>query len=199
MKAVWKRALAVALGACLVMLSAPIASAAATTTTQPSATAVWTLTNGCVETQIVVDSSQSLSATGGAVAQNFFFLTQQQTCDDPNVAQPVLDISGLFTGGQLQVPENLRSGSLLATGPVTCDPYAVGACDQVPYNAGSVSLNLTWVTRGKITTTTDGDQTCRYRYGQATGSILLGSVDLVGAGAIPSDPTETNVRLCEPG
>ena len=197
MKTPWKRALAVAIGACLVMLGAPIAPAAATTTTQRVATAVWTLTNGCIETQIVVYSSQSPTATGGA-AQDFFFLSQQQTCDDPYVVQPVLEIIGQFTGGQLQVSQDLRSGSLLATGPVTCNAYAVGACDQAPYNAGSVSLNLTWVTGGKITTTTDGDQTCRYRYGQATGSILLGAVDLLGAGAIRSDPTETDLALCTP-
>jgi hypothetical protein len=60
-----------------------------------------------------------------------------------------------------------------------------------------VSLNLTWSLTGRITTTSDG-LTCLYRYGQATGSTLLGDVNLLAddVGTVLSDPTETNVGLC---
>jgi hypothetical protein len=170
---------------------------AATRTTERFATAVWTLTDGCLETQIVVASSQTLSGQGAGAPENFFFLTQNQTCDDPYMSQPVRDLTGQFTGGQLLVSANLRSGRLVATGPVSCSAYAAGACDQAPYNADSVSLNLTWTLTGPIITTRDG-VTCLYRYGQATGSILLGDVNLLAddGGTALSDPTETNVRLC---
>ena len=171
---------------------------AATRTTERFATAVWTLTDGCIETQIVVYSSQRLSGQDAGAPENFFYLSQHQTCDDPNVVQPVLDLTGQFTGGQLLVAGNLRSGRLVATGPVTCYAYVAGACDQAPYNADSVSLDLTWTLTGPIETTTSDGVTCLYRYGQATGSILLGDVNLLAddAGTVLSDPTETNVGLC---
>lgn len=168
------------------------------TTHSSLATAVWTLIDGCIETQIVVYSSQSLSGGGADAPENFFYLSQHQTCGDPNVVQPVLTLTGQFMGGQLLVSGNLRSGRLVTTGPVACSAYAAGACDQAPYNADSVSLNLTWTLTGPIGTTTSDGVTCRYRYGQATGSILLGDVNLLAddGGTILSDPTETDVGLC---
>jgi len=173
-------------------------ASAATGTTERFATAVWTLTDGCIERQIVVYSSQSLSGEGAGAPENFFYLSQHQTCDDPNVVQPVLTLTGQFTGGQLLVSGNLRRGRLVATGAVTCYAYVAGACDQDPYNADSVSLNLTWTLTGPIGTTTSDGVTCRYRYGQATGSILLGDVNLLAddGGTVLSDPTETDVGLC---
>jgi hypothetical protein len=60
-------------------------------------------------------------------------------------------------------------------------------------------LNLTWTLTGRIGTATTSDGvTCLYRYGQATGSILLGDVNLLAddRGTVLSDPTETNVGLC---
>src|SRR5215203_888008 len=58
-------------------------ASAATRTTERFATAVWTLTDGCIETQIVVYSSQTLSGRDAGAPENFFYLTQHQTCDDP--------------------------------------------------------------------------------------------------------------------
>ena len=195
MKGFLRRALVGVLVFGVVAFGAPQTHASASArTTARFATAVWTLTDGCVETQIVVHSSQS-----GAVApENFFYLNQQQTCDDPNVVQPVLELTGQFTGGQLLVARNLTSGRLVVTSPVTCYPYAVGACDQAPYDAGSVSLNLTWTSTGQIVSTTSDGVTCLYRYGQATGSILLVDVNLLAdnGGTLLSDPTETNVGRC---
>jgi hypothetical protein len=200
MKTLFRNALVGVMVICVVALGASQTSAsAAARTTERIATAVWTLTDGCVETTIVVYSSESLSGGSAVAPENFFYLSQTQTCDDPNVVQPVLDLTGEFTGGQLLVSSNLRSGSLVATGPVTCHAYAAGACDREPYNGDSVSLNLTWSLTGRITTTSDG-LTCLYRYGQATGSILLGDVNLLAddGGTVLSDPTETNVGLCRP-
>jgi hypothetical protein len=133
------------------------------------------------------------SATAGTV-ENFFFLSRQQSCDDPNVVQPVLEVTGEFTGGRLLVPDSLRSGSLATTGPVTCVAYEAGACDAAPFDAGSVTLTLTWTASGPIVRST-GEQSCRFRYGGATGSISLGGVDLL-AGGVVSDPTETDVGIC---
>jgi hypothetical protein len=199
MKTLLTRALVGAMVVGVVAFGAPQTHAsAAARTTEQFATAVWTLTDGCVETQIVVDSTKSLSDGGPGAPENFFFLTRTQTCDDPNVVQPVLDLTGEFTGGHLLVSANLRSGRLLATGPVTCSAYAAGACDQAPYNTGLVSLNLTWTLTSRITTTSSDGITCLYRYGQTTGSIRLGDVNLLAddGGTILSDPTETNVGLC---
>ena len=197
MKTIFRRTLVGVMVTVAVAFGAPQTQAsAATRTTERFATAVWTLTDGCIETQIVVYSSQSLSGGGAGAPENFFYLSQHQTCNDPNVAQPVLTLTGQFTGGQLLVAGNLRSGRLVATGAVTCYAYAAGACDQDPYTADSVSLNLTWTLTGPISTS-DG-VTCRYRYGQATGSILLGDVNLLAddGGTVLSDPTETDVGLC---
>lgn len=199
MKTIFRRTLVGVMVAVAVAFGAPQTHAfAATRTTERFATAVWTLTDGCIETQIVVYSSQSLSGGGAGAPENFFYLSQHQTCDDPNVVQPVLTLTGQFTGGQLLVSGNLRSGRLVTTGPVTCSAYAAGACDQSPYNADSVSLNLTWTLTGPIGTTTSDGVTCRYRYGQAMGSILLGDVNLLAddGGTVLSDPTETDVGLC---
>jgi hypothetical protein len=199
MKMLFTRALVGAMVVGVIAFGAPQTHAsAATQTTERFATAVWTLTDGCVETQIVVSSSQSLSGAGAGAPETFLNLSQHQTCDDPNVAQPVLDLTGQFTGGQLLVSANLRSGRLVATGPVTCYAYAAGACDQDPYTADSVSLNLTWTLTGPIGTSTSDGGTCRYRYGQATGSILLGDVNPLAndGGNVLSDPTETDVGRC---
>ena len=199
MRTLLRRALVGVVVVGIVAFGAPQTHAsAATQTTERVATAVWTLTDGCVETQIVVSSSQSLSGAGAGAPETFLYLTQSQTCDDPNVVQPVLDLTGQFTGGQLLVSANLRSGRLVATGPVTCYAYMAGACDQDPYTADSVSLNLTWALTGPIVTTTSDGVTCRYRYGQATGSILLGDVNPLAnaGGTVLSDPTETNVGRC---
>jgi hypothetical protein len=199
MKTIFRRTLVGVMVVGVVAFGAPQTQAsAATRTTERFATAVWTLTDGCVETRIVVYSSQSLSGQGAGAPENFFYLSQHQTCDDPNVVQPVLELTGQFTGGQLLVSGNLRSGRLVATGAVTCYAYIAGACDQDPYTADSVSLNLTWTSTGPIVTTTSDGGTCLYRYGQATGSILLGDVNLLGnaGGTVLSDPTETNVGRC---
>jgi hypothetical protein len=66
MKTLFRRALMVltVTGLLTVGASQTYASAAARTT-ERVATAVWTLTSGCVETQIVVYSSQSVSDGGG--------------------------------------------------------------------------------------------------------------------------------------
>jgi Tfp pilus assembly protein PilV len=194
MMTLFRRALVGVMVTGVVAFGAPQTHAsAATRATEQFATAVWTLTDGCVETRIVVYSSESAGAP-----ENFFYLSQTQTCDDPNVVQPVLDLTGQFTGGQLLVSSNLRSGRLVATGPVACSAYVAGACDQDPYNADLVSLQLTWTLTGPIGTTTSDGVTCRYRYGQATGSILLGDVNLLADddGTVLSDPTETDVGLC---
>jgi hypothetical protein len=199
MKTLFRRALVGVMVVGAVAFGAPQPQAsAATRTTQRFATAVWTLTDGCIETRIVVYSSQSLSGQGASAPENFLSLNQTQTCDDPNVVQPVLDLTGQFTGGQLLVSARLRSGRLVATGPVTCYAYVAGACDQAPYNADSVSFNLSWTLTGRIGTTTSDGVTCLYRYGQVTGSILLGDVNLLAddGGTVLSDPTETNVGLC---
>jgi hypothetical protein len=107
-------------------------------------------------------------------------------------------MEGEFSGGRLTVNGNLTRGRLVVSGPVTCFAYAAGACDQAPYDSGAVSINLTWRTSGPVTTVTVDSQTCLYRYGQATGSILLGDVNVLAAdgGTILSDPTETNVWRC---
>ena len=199
MKTLFRRALVGVMVTGVVAFGAPQTHAsAATRTTEQFATAVWTLTDGCIETRIVVYSSQSLSGGGAGAPENFFYLSQTQTCDDPNVVQPVLDLTGQFAGGQLLVSSNLRSGRLVVTGPVTCSAYMAGACDQAPYNADSLSLKLIWTLTGPIVTTTSDGVTCRYRYGQATGWILLGDVNLLAddGGTVLSDPTETDVGRC---
>ena len=199
MKTLFRRALIVITVTGLLTVGASQTYASATArTTERVATAVWTLTNGCVETQIVVYSSQSVSDGGGGEPQNFFYLSQSQTCDDPYVVQPVLDITGQFTGGDLLVSSSLRSGRLLSSGPMTCYAYAAGACDEDPSDADVVSLNLTWTLTGRIVTTSSDGVTCLYRYGRATGAILLGDVNLLAddGGTVLSDPTETDVGLC---
>lgn len=199
MKTLFRRALVGVMVLGVIAFGAPQTEASAgTRTTERFATAVWTLTDGCIETRIVVYSSQSLSGQGASAPEHFFYVSQSQACDDPNAVQPVLDLSGQFTGWHLLVSANLRSVRLVATGPVTCDAYVAGACDQAPYNVGSVSLNLTWTLTGRIGATTSGGVTCLYRYGQATGSILLGDVNLLADDGddVLSDPTETDVGLC---
>ena len=60
------------------------------------ATAVWTITDGCVETRINVFSGRNLTPKAPTT---FFTLSQNQTCDDPNASMPVLDLSGTLASG----------------------------------------------------------------------------------------------------
>jgi len=170
-------------------------ASAATTTPRSVATAYWSITDGCVATTVSLESTQ-INSDPPTTA---FFLNQEQTCEDPNSVKPVLTLQGSYTDGQLAVSKNFTSAQLAATVPVTCDAYEIGACDQEPYNSGSVSLNLSWTSTGKALRTTEDGKTCLTRYGAATGSILLGgSVNILAtdSGTLPADTTETNVRRC---
>ena len=157
-----------------------------------TATAEWSIRDGCVQTDI----SLSTETSGGA-PRTSFYIEQGQTCDDPNVYLPVLTLEGSIVGGQLRVSPNL-SADLVATVPITCTAYESGACDQQPYNAESLLVNLSWDTTGRIVHTRQNGMTCRYRYGTATGSLLLGGVNLLSTGGVthPADATETNVQRC---
>ena len=62
-----------------------------------------------------------------------------------------------------------------------------------------MDLDLTWRPTGEVLSFTEGTRTCSYQYGQATGTVLLGDVDLLltgGGTSMASDPTETNVGRC---
>jgi hypothetical protein len=171
-------------------------ASAATTTVQSAVDAYWAITDGCVETTAYVNSTQTASGP----PTTFFNLSQHQNCEDPNSFRPVLTLTGRSTGGQLEVNSGLTKARLVATIPVTCDAYEIGACDQELFNPGSVSLNLSWTSRGKtLSFPTEDGGTCKYRYGTATGSILLGgNVNLLATdgGTLLADTTETNVRRC---
>ena len=160
-----------------------------------AATAKWSITDGCVVTTVSLQSTQINSDP----PTTFFFLNQEQTCEDPNSVKPVLTLEGSSAGGQLVVSKNLTAAQLAATVSVTCFAYQIGACDQELYNPGSVSLNLSWTSSGKALRTTEDGMTCLTRYGTATGSILLGgNVNLLAtdSGTLPADTTETNVTRC---
>jgi len=183
---------------CVMSFAGSAPAAAATKTTRSVVNAVWTITDGCVETSVSLSSTQ----TGSGPPTTSFFLNQSQTCEDPLRVLPVLSLEGAgYTGGRLQVNANFTKARLVATIPVTCYAYEIGACDQDLYNPGSVSLNLSWNSTGGTTIqfTTDDGFTCTARYGTATGSILLGGgVNLLASdgGTLLSDPTETNVQRC---
>jgi len=170
------------------------APASAATVTRSGATAYWTITDGCVTTTVSLASTQ----TDAGVPDTFVFLNQEQTCEDPYRVQPVLTLEGVATGGQLTVSSNYTA-RLVATVPVTCYAYEIGACEQQLYNPGSVSLDLSWSSSGKKLRLTENGTLCLWRYGTATGSILLGGgVNLLATadGTLPADPTETNVQRC---
>jgi hypothetical protein len=76
MKTLLRRALVGVVVVGVVAFGVPQTQAsAATRTTERFATAVWTLTDGCIETRIVVYSSQSLSGQGASVPENFLSLS----------------------------------------------------------------------------------------------------------------------------
>ena len=183
---------------CLVAFAGSAAPAsAATTSVRSVVNAYWTITDGCVVTTVSLGSTQ----TNSGPPTTSFYLNQSQNCEDPNSFRPVLTLEGAgHTGGQLQVNSGLTKAQLVATIPVTCSPYEIGACDQQLYNPGSVSLNLTWTSTGKtLRFTTDDGWTCKSRYGTATGSILLGGgVNLLATDGdtLLADRTETNVQRC---
>lgn len=183
-------------GVCVMSFAGSAAPASAATTMAHSvATAYWSITDGCVVTTVSLQSTQITSDPPTTT----FFLNQEQTCEDPNSVKPVLTLQGSATGGQLQVSKSFRAAQLVASVPVTCYPYEIGACDQELYNPGSVSLNLSWTSSGKTLGTTEDGTTCLTRYGTATGSILLGgNVNLLATdgGTLLADTTETNVKRC---
>jgi hypothetical protein len=167
--------------------AAPVSAA---TTTRSGATAEWRITDGGCATTVDLASTQ----TNAGTPSTGFFLNHG--CEDPNGS--VLTLEGSGTGGQLRVSPNFTA-RLVATVPVTCYPYSIGACDQELYNPGSVSLNLSWTSTGKILRTTEDGMTCLYRYGTATGSILLGggvNILATDGGTLLSDTTETSVKRC---
>lgn len=182
-------AAAVVLCAVFLVGSASPASAA---TSRSGVAAVWQFTDGCVDTRISLESR-----TSGGTPTTYFFLDQEQTCDDPNSVSPVLTLEGSTTGGMLQTSSNLTA-HLVTTIPVSCSAYATGACDQDPYSSDSVSLDLSWSTSGKLVRTREDGSNCFYRYGTATGSVLLGGVNLLGTDGTtrPADTSETNVHRC---
>jgi hypothetical protein len=178
--------------------SAALASAATKTTTRFNVIAYWIITDGCVETRIGAGARQTDSET----TIMSFRLDQNQTCDDPLSSRGVLTLeSGDYTGGRLQVNGNFTKARLVATLPVTCYAYETGACEQELYNPGSVSLDLSWNSiKGRIFQTSPGSDgfACTYRYGTATGSILLGGVNVIATegGTFPPDTDETAVVRC---
>lgn len=170
-------------------------ASAATRTTGSAATAYWSITDGCVVTEVNLGSTQTKSGP----PTTYFSLSQHQNCDDPNRYLPVLGLEGSSTDGQLLVSSNFTTAQLVATIPVTCTAYETGACDQELYNPGSVSLNLSWTSTGKTLRIPEDGMTCLWRYGTATGSILLGGdVNLLATddGTLLADTTETNVKRC---
>lgn len=175
-------------------LAAP--ASAATRTTPSAATAYWSITDGCVVTEVSLGSTQ----TNSGPPTTYFFLSQHQNCEDPNRYLPVLGLEGSSTDGQLLVSSSFTTAQLVATIPVTCTAYETGACDQELYNPGSVSLNLSWTSTGKTLRTNGEDGiTCLWRYGTATGSIVLGGdVNRLATndGTLLADTTETNVKRC---
>jgi hypothetical protein len=182
---------------CLVAFAGSAAPASAATTSARSVVnAYWTITDGCVVTTVSLSSTQ----TNPGPPTTSFYLNQSQNCEDPNSFKPVLTLEGAFTGGQLQVNSGLTKARLVATIPVTCTAYEIGACDQQLYNPGSVSLNLSWTSTGKtLSFTTDDGWTCKARYGTATGSILLGggvNILAIDGGTLLADRTETNIQRC---
>jgi hypothetical protein len=183
-------------GVCVMSFAGSAAPASAAMRMPRSvATAYWSITDSCVVTTVSLEGTQVNSDPPTTA----FFLNQEQTCEDPNSVKPVLTLQGSSTGGQLTVSKNFTAGQLAATVPVTCDAYEIGACDQVLYNPGSVSLNLSWTSTGKTLRTREDGMTCLTRYGTATGSILLGgNVNLLAtdSGTLPADTTETNVKRC---
>jgi hypothetical protein len=182
----------------VVAFAGSVASAsAATASVRSVVNAYWTITDGCVVTTVSLGSTQ----TNPDLPTTFFYLSQHQNCEDPNSVRPVLTLEGAgFTGGQLQVNSGLTKARLIATIPVTCYPYEVGACGQELYNTESVSLDLSWTSIGKTEGfTSDDGSTCKARYGTATGSILLGGdVNLLATdgGTLLADRTETNIQRC---
>jgi hypothetical protein len=166
--------------------------ASAATPTRSTATAEWSIRDGCVRTDIALSTQ-----TSGGAPRTSFYIEQGQTCDDPNRYLTVLTLEGSIVDGQLRVSRNLNA-DLVATVPVTCTAYESGACDQAPYDAESLVVDLSWDTTGRILHVREDGVTCRYRYGTATGSVLLGGVNLLSTGGVaqPSDVTETNVHKC---
>jgi hypothetical protein len=182
----------------VVAFAGSVASAsAAPTSVRSVVNAYWTITDGCVVTTVSLGSTQ----TNPDPPTTSFYLSQQQNCEDPSSVRPVLTLEGAgFTGGQLQVNSGLTKARFIATIPVTCYPYEVGACGQELYKTDSVSLDLSWTSKAKTEGfTTDDDSTCKARYGTATGSILLGG-DLnylaADGGTLLADRTETNIQRC---
>lgn len=170
------------------------AVAAPSSADNPSGAAVrWYVTDGCVDTSI----SLSTSRTGDGTPTTHFFLNQNQTCDDPFVSYPVLTISGSVEGGQLHIGPGFRA-HLETTIPVTCTESESGACDEAPYDADTVTVDLTWSTKGRVLRNREDGLTCLYKYGTATGSVLLGGADILTVDGVtePADTTETNVRRC---
>ena len=189
-------AIAVALVIALLALAGP----AATVASPPvpfweQAVAVWTLTDGCVETSISISGAQTRTAAGDLAgpATAFIHLSQHEFCTNPLSATPVRTVWGSTQAGvALELRGDLRAGRLTATVPVTCAEYTAGSCAVAPYNAGTVTLALTWASNGELLQYPWGD----YRYGQATGSIQLGDTNLLklgGGGVARSDPTETDL------
>jgi hypothetical protein len=179
--------------------SAALASAATKTTTLSYVNAYWEITDGCVKTTVYL----SARLTDSGTTDTYFWLSREQTCEDPLSVKPglSLDSGGWYRGGRLQVNGNFTKARLAATIPVTCYAYETGACDQKLYNPGSVSLDLSWNSVGGTIFQADpgsDGSTCTYRYGTATGSILLGGVNLLATdgGTIPPDPQDTNVVRC---
>jgi hypothetical protein len=180
---------------CVMSFAGSAASASAATTPVPSAvSAYWAITDGCVETTVSLGSTQNNSGP----PTTFFYLSQHQSCGDS--VRPVLTLEipeQTYTGGLLEVNSGLTKARLVATIPVTCYAYEIGACDQELYNPGWVSLNLSWTSTGKpLNFPAEDGGTCTYRYGTATGSILLGGgVNLLATegGTLLADRTETNI------
>jgi len=177
---------------CVLSFAASTSPASAATTTRSTATASWSIRDGCLQTDISLSTQ-----TNGGEPRTSFFVERLQSCDDPNSFQPVFTLEGSVVGGQLRVSPSFTA-RLVATVPVTCTAYESGACDQEPYNAEGLAVNLSWDTTGRVLRTRQDGMTCRYRYGTATGSLLLGGVDLISTGGAtqPADVTETNVQRC---
>lgn len=168
------------------------APASAAETTRSAASAEWSIREGCVRTDIGLSTQ-----TSGGESRTSFFIERSQTCDEPNVSRPVVTLEGSSVGGQLRVSPNFTA-DLVATVPVTCTAYESGACDREPYDAESLLVDLSWNTTGRFARNRQNGTTCRYRYGTATGSLLLGGVNLLLSGGVtqPADVTETNVQRC---
>ena len=189
-------AVAVALVLTLLALAGPAATrGAAPAPFTEQAVAVWTLTDGCVETTISVAGDQARTAAGDPAAPPtaFIHLSQHEFCTNPLIATPVRTVWGATQAGvALELRGDLRAGRLTATVPLTCAEYTACSCAAAPFSAGTVSLVLTWASSGELVQYPWGG----YRCGQATGSIRLGDANLLqlgGGGVARSDPTETNL------